>query len=176
MKAVYETPRVSFEAFAANNAVSACAIAPNSFDCVNHGNQYSDAHHSYQGDCDEPQNVVANILGLSGCSNNAGFADLVRQDKGYEKDTDITTDDVFGLGFALAGNPHVLDSTKEPSQQGQSLLGWLYITLNGDGYNTEGWSRWWPWGETGYRLDYFGQYGWKAWLTPLFGTKATSGA
>ena len=177
MKAVYETPKVSFEAFMANNAVSACAIAPNSYDCVMHGNFADDGHSSFDGDCSEPSNVVANILGLSGCNNNAGFADLVRDDQGYEDDNDITTDNVIGLGGTLSTDPHVLKSTKEPSpQQGQSLLGWLYITRTGDGYNTEGWDRGWLWGDVGYRLHYIGQRSWSAWLAPLFGTKATSGA
>lgn len=179
MKAVYETPKVGFETFMANNAVSACAIAPDSYDCVMHGSSVDDGHSRIDGDCSEPSNVVANILGLSNCNNNAGFADLVRDDQGYEDDNGITTDNVRGLSYGLGSSTSIMNSTKEPERQGQSLLGWLYITRNDEGYNTQGWGRYWL--EYGYRFDYnylgpLGKPGWSAWLAPLFGTKATSGA
>ena len=173
MKAVYEMPKVSFEAFMANNAVlSACDYK---FDCVRHGNKkiydgYGEGK-DWVEDCEPGSTVVANILGMSGCTDYAGFAVL-----------DDKKDDIQGWDLSVAGldddiyddnNKHIMESTYG---QGQGLLGWLYITLSGGKYSQTGWEidkenkkNWLDFDD-----DDLGK-GWHAWLTPVFSVKSTSG-
>ena len=180
MKAVYEMPQVSFEAFMANNAVSACGYK---FDCVTDGDAWNDlhwvgdSHNAHLEDCEPAATVVANVLGMSGCTNNAGFADLVGF--GYENDTPDRTDNVVGLGAGLGNSDDVMYSTKV-GEEGQTLMGWLYITLTG-GRNSKYTS------ENGYgwyknkNLLCFNRNssnlkeGWHAWLAPVYSVLSTSG-
>lgn len=171
MKAVYEMPKVSFEAFMANNAVSACGYK---FDCVRHGNKknydgYED-HDVQVSDCEPGSTVVANILGMSGCTDYAGFAVL-----------DDQKDNIEGWNFSVAGldddlhddNKHIMKSTYG---QGPGLLGWLYITLSGGKYSQTGWET-----DTENKKNWLDfddddlKNGWHAWLTPVFSVKSTSG-
>ena len=172
MKAVYEMPKVSCEAFMANNAVSTCVITPTLFDCVNHGNRTDDIYK--EEDCEPAGNVVANVLGMSGCSYNAGFADLVDK-KSNGNDTQTTTDNVWGLSDGLKNDQNIMNSTTNPVlQQGQSLLGWLYITFVGGSYKT-GKDSGWKISDNKLRFKADSWDGlWDAWITPLLGTKSTS--
>lgn len=159
MKAVYETPRVSFEAFAANNAVSVCAKTPTSFDCVYHG--------ALEGDWDrrdEPENVIASVLGFTDCTNNAYFADWTWIDWDgnlHGEDTD-PKDNVRGLSDNLFKNYKIEYGTKQPSG---NFLGWLYISLSGDKkYDNSGWSV-----DKNHDLDFnYSASIEHAWLTPLY--------
>lgn len=144
MKAVYETPRVSFEAFAANNAVSACR---GKYDCVlgngkwDPGEKLGQDQHDQQ--WDKPSiNVVASSAGFSNCSINAGFADYVNGDWGEDSvglddptEDNITQSSVIGVQYS--GNTGAMGNNK-------NFMGWLYISLlNNEGknqYSTAGWS------------------------------------
>lgn len=184
MKAAYETPKVSFEAFMANNAVSVCVQKPSSFDCVMHGDKNNDGYDLDFGfkvpNCEPSGNVVSKALGMSGCTAYAGFADLVGN--GHADDNDNWKDDVSGLSHSLLNDENIMNSTTGYDQQtkkyDQDLLGWLYITFSPDSsdssrYTTNGWNT-----GSGY-LSFIKKEaqvsGWHAWLAPLFGTKATSG-
>ena len=165
MKAVYETPRVSFEAFAANNAVSVCAQAPTSYDCIMHGDRHAEDI------SDEPKNVVSTAMGLGGCEHNAFFADYTLNIYGsvIGDNNDDASDNVSGLGSGVWGNEHLFSETTRPYWK--DFLGWLYISVTGneesESYSDAGWGK-----------DQYNQltfYAGKdsnikhAWLTPLFG-------
>ena len=178
MKAVYEMPKVSFEAFMANNAVSACGYK---FDCVRHGNKknydgYKD-HGVQVSDC-EPTSVISTYLGMGGCTNNAGFAVL------NGKQNSITggqTWVVTGLDDDIhdEDNAHIMESTY--GKNNTNLLGWLFISLTGTNgeYNTSGWHVNDDDDDDDGTLDFKKPKsmldGWHAWLTPVFKGTSTSG-
>lgn len=176
MKAVYEMPKVSFEAFMADNAVmSACGYK---FDCVRHGDEDDDDYelNEIEVDCEPDPNakVVANVLGMSGCNNNAGFADLVNRN--HANDTAIWDDNVWGLSKGLNEDDDIMNSTKW-EKKGQSFLGWLYITFKGGEYSTAGWGTVNKDGKSFLNFKKGDGWGdnWHAWLTPIFSVKSTSG-
>ncbi|MCI7703107.1 MAG: hypothetical protein MSP08_02060 [Clostridiales bacterium] len=167
MKAVYEMPKVSFEAFMANNAVSACGDVNKNviFDCVM-GNKKN---------CNSLDNVFATVLGINFCSGmkQAGFAD-------YSQKTE-TAVDLDGWDDKHTSNNNNLiwntnnDTVDVNSKDG--FLGWLYIGVEKD----DG------------KLEYEDDNGWKysedkglrfddddddvkhAWLAPVYSVLSTSG-
>lgn len=174
MKAVYEMPKVSFEAFMANNAVSACGYT---FDCVKHGNDESyDGYGKGEGHVEncEPTSVISTYLGMGSCTNNAGFAVL------NDKQNSITggqTWVVTGLDDDIHDddNDHIMESTY--GENNTNLLGWLFISLTGKNgeYNTSGWHVNDDDGTLDFKKPKKMFDGWHAWLTPVFSAKSTSG-
>lgn len=180
MKAVYEMPKVSFEAFMANSAVSACGdIERRAFDCVR-GDGFFDNH----GADDQPnvgpnQILTASTAGLNGCTVQAGFADYIDwQGKGEDSvglenpDSDNVTSS-WVLGNVDCGNTGSYANA-------DGFMGWLYITFTGGRngtYDTTGWSIGkdgdWSW----LNFSTNGLTGrWHAWLAPLFKSRGASGA
>lgn len=171
MKAVYEMPKVSFEAFMANNAVSACdGINTNvKFDCVM-GND---------SDCNSLSNVFATVLGFSFCSNEgmkqAGFANY-----SGKKNTAVS---LKGWDDNHTSNNDSLswDTEKDTVDviNKDGFLGWLYIGVEKDDDELEyKKSNGWKYGENkGLRFDDDDDDDdlMHAWLAPLFSTKGSSG-
>ena len=175
MKAVYETPRVSFEAFAANNAVSACR---GSFDCVmGDGLTMPWEDKDDHGKEDQPDltNVLASSVGFNNCSTQAGFADYINYGAGDNSanDTETTNDNITNY---LVNGPFwmdVSDAYSERNARKDSFMGWLYISLTGNGYSTTGWKL--VPTRQGKKLSFtYSNSIWHAWLAPVFRTEAAS--
>ena len=173
MKAVYEMPKVSFEAFMADNAVmSACGYK---FDCVKHGDNKKDDSYKRK-DC-EPTSVISTYLGMGGCTNNAGFAVL------NDKQNSITGGQTFvvtGLDDDVHDDDYIMESTYGKNKT--NLLGWLFISLTGTNgeYNTSGWhvnddDDDDDDGTLDFKKPDSMFDGWHAWLTPVFRGTSTSG-
>lgn len=169
MKAVYEMPKVSVEAFMANNAVAVC------------GNFKWDNVEDKKWNDDFPSGpVLSNAIGINNCTWNAGFADCSGFTKLDEND-DITQSEVtFNT------------KDKEHSNQNHDLLvwttstvdivtnlkamfkGWLYFS-EGKGENKGKYGTW------GWSINE-GQLSYKetdkvcedAWLAPVFTSNGTS--
>lgn len=135
MKAVYEMPRVNFEAFAANNAISSCTQANKNveFDCIMGG--HSDNTH-----------VLSSAIGVEGCKLNASFADYKNQTESTSDDITDTTVNGWGNGHSnyndyieFSRNPKTVD-VKEAYQS--SFIGWLYVSSSSGftGSSITGWS------------------------------------
>ena len=175
MKAVYETPRVSFEAFAANNAVSACR---GSFDCVlGDGKNMPWEDYDNHGKEDQPDftRVLASSVGFNNCSTQAGFADYVNYGAGDNSanDTETTDDNITNWYVNGPYGMDVSDAYSERNARKDSFMGWLYISLTGNGYSTDGWG--FVKTRYGKKLDFKPNTSiWHAWLAPVFRTKATS--
>lgn len=173
MKAVYEMPKVSFEAFMANNAVSACGYT---FDCVKHEDIYGKHDKQHE---DVSPSYVATFLGFNGCKQNAGFADYV---EGYGQnfsgaDTRDPNDDIRSSAISFWGDDHTTKNgnlvtwTENEDRYGNDyttvdvtttdgFMGWLYI---GGSFSTISGQNW------------FWQTAKHSWLAPLFSTKSSSG-
>ena len=183
MKAVYEMPKVSFEAFMANSAVSSCGTVTGAFDCVLGDGIKDGWFDDNHGANDQPnvgpnQSLMASTAGLNGCTIQAGFADYVNgQGQGEDSvglidpaSDNITTSTVIGVDYT--GGTSSLAGT-------DGFMGWLYITFTGGkngSYNTTGWNV----NKTNYGSWLsFSSWGFNqkahAWLAPLFSAKSTSG-
>ncbi|MGN0773656.1 MAG: hypothetical protein ACI4MP_07680 [Candidatus Ventricola sp.] len=130
MKAVYEMPRVSFEAFMANEAVSSCGDANTQviFDCLKGGQKDS-------------AKVLSSALGVTCTNYDAGFADYVTMVDGKLEGNDTLTEDdnitssqvgyvnknhsTFSDYLQWNNNNHTVDIKAEYKS---SFLGWLFIS------------------------------------------------
>lgn len=175
MKAVYETPRVSFEAFAANNAVSVCGWETPEFDCVlGDGVRHDDKH----GNSDVPYkslNLISSSLLTNTCSVNAGFADYVNGDWTEDSVGNSSGDNITNT--QVSGNINVRWNTGEitKNDSNHSFMGWLYLSFvdsnkhPGWAYDTTGWKI------QNNRLSFHNQKKIRhAWLAPLFGSRGSS--
>ena len=170
MKAVYEMPKVSFEAFMANNAVAVC------------GNFLWDNVEDDDWDDDFPDSddgsVLASAIGINGCRWNAGFADYSDFTKLDEND-DITQSKVtFNTDEHSNQNNGLLDWTTGAVDIAQNLIatfkGWLYFS-EGKGKHKDQYGTW-GWSPAGGKLSYKQKEGVcdDAWLAPVFTSNGTS--
>lgn len=169
MKAVYEMPKVSFEAFMANNAVSACGDVNTNviFDCVM----------GKKDKCNSLNNVFATVLGFSFCTasgmKQAGFAD-------YSQKTE-TAVDLDGWKDKHTSNNDSLSWDTEKDKvdviNKDGFLGWLYIGVEEDDGKLEYEDdNGWKYSENkGLRFDDDDDDVKHAWLAPVYSVLSTSG-
>ena len=179
MKAVYEMPKVSFEAFMANNAVSSCGWSQPKFDCVlGEGKEFGDFHGDRWNDSPESGNVFSSSITGRNCGINAGFADYVNGDwkeDSFQNDPgdNISNTQVNGTIFVDFDTANITDGDTN-----NSFMGWLYVTqwVSYDRgnltyhYDTKGWNT------NNNQLNFTNPRKIiHAWLAPLFSAKSTSG-
>lgn len=161
MKAVYEMPKVSFEAFMANDAVSACkGVKSLEFTCVE--KTVNDKKHNSH--TQVFNNIVSWSLIQNGCTNNVGFADYVKGGQGEDSWDGRRSDNV-----STSYVDDVPDALNTGAMQNQSgFMGWLYFSQNKN--NQTVFDSWELENENGNRqLDYDNEGGiLHAWLAPLF--------
>lgn len=173
MKAVYETPRVSFEAFAANDAISACIDANPKFDCV------------MDSSCDATKRYFAYALGIDFCKNKASF---LANFADYAGITDSTNDNISTSKVDLSdsigydghtsnnGDALVWTSDSVDVKNKDGFLGWLYLGKKGNSHYSHNYG----WEIDNNQLEFEDSDAnsrWDlthAWLAPLFRTKASS--
>ena len=161
MKAVYEMPKVSFEAFMANNAVSACnGVNSLKFTCVEekvNGEEHQSHTQTFN-------NVVSWSLVENGCTQNVGFADYVSDGKG-EDSWDLRTSDNVSTSFV--DDVEAIETGAMQNQQG--FMGWLYFVTGQSKKPTWTIEEYGKDEIKGHRLDYDDEKGiLHAWLAPLF--------
>ena len=167
MKAAYEMPKVSFEAFMANNAVAVCGnfvwdnVEDDDWDDFPHGEK----------------NILSSAIGISGCDWNAGFADYSNFTKLDENDNitysqvTFNTDDHTNRNNNLRWGNRVVNVA-------QNLLntfkGWLYFS-EGKGEHEDQYGIW-GWSTAGGNLSYTETEDLcdDAWLAPVFTSNGTS--
>lgn len=173
MKAVYETPRVSFEAFAANNAISACIDPNTKFDCV------------MDSSCNDINRYFASALGINFCKNKtslsasfADYADITKTPNDNISTSMVDISDSIGYdghtnnnGDALVWTDYSVDVKNK-----DGFLGWLYLGCEGNSHygKKKGWEiddkqLEYKDSDANSKLDLT-----HAWLAPVFRTKATS--
>ena len=172
MKAAYEMPKVSFEAFMANNAVAVC------------GNFVWDNVEDKDWDDDFPDSddgsVLASAIGINGCRWNAGFADYSNFTK-LDKNDDITDSQVtFNTDEHSNQNDGLLDWTTTGAVDIvqkfiATFKGWLYFS-EGKGEENKNKYGIWGWSITDGKLSYKKKGGVcdDAWLAPVFTSNGTS--
>ena len=170
MKAVYEMPKVSFEAFMANNAVAVC------------GNFMWDNVEDDEWDdfpSGEKGNVLSSAIGISGCDWNAGFAD-------YSNFTKLNPNDNIAnseVSFINTDGEHTernenLTWGTQVVNVAKNLLstfkGWLYFSEGEEDY--DGQYGTWGWSTAGGNLSYTKTEDLcdDAWLAPVFTSNGTS--
>lgn len=163
MKAVYEMPKVSFEAFMANDAVSACkGVKSLEFTCVE--KEVKDENHVSH--TDVFHNIVSLSLIQNGCTSNVRFADYVSGGQG--EDSWYPDDRKYGdnVSTSFVDDVDAFDTRTMQSQSG--FMGWLYFSQNTDSNTT--FKSWELENEDGERrLDYDDKGKiLHAWLAPLF--------
>lgn len=142
MKAVYEMPRVSFEAFAAENAVATGCGANTEllFDCL-------------KGPETDTTSVLSDAIQIKSCSVQAGFADYNGQTTTDTEKDDISSAIITGdfsknysknaaeyLEWTLSDETGK-DKVAVKQSFLDSFLGWLYIGSNGrNNKGTFGWT------------------------------------
>lgn len=164
MKAVYEMPKVSFEAFMANNAVSACkGVNSLEFTCVE--KKVDDKKHKSH--TDVFHNIVSLSLIQNGCTSNVGFADYVSDGKG--EDSWYPDDRKYGdnVSTSFVDDVDAFDTRTMQSQSG--FMGWLYFVTGHSDEPTWTIEEYGKDKNKGHRLDYDDEDGiLHAWLAPLF--------
>ena len=162
MKAVYEMPKVSFEAFMANDAVSACkGVKSLEFTCVE--KEVKDENHVSH--TDVFHNIVSLSLIQNGCTSNVRFADYVSGGQG-EDSWNKTTDDNISTSSVDGVSTNRLDTEAMKNQSG--FMGWLYFSQDTNRDTT--YKSWDLDDDDGEReLEYDNKGGiLHAWLAPLF--------
>lgn len=158
MKAVYEMPKVSFEAFMANDAVSACkGVKSLEFTCVESGKKHNLHTQVFN-------NIVSWSLIQNGCTNNVGFADYVNGEQG-EDSWDSRKSDNVSTSY-VDDVPDALNTGERQNQSG--FMGWLYFSQNKNDHTVfDSWEL--EDEDENWRLDYDNEKGiLHAWLAPLF--------
>lgn len=168
MKAVYEMPKVSVEAFMANNAVAVCGnFVWDNLDDHKWNDDFPSGHNN---------NVLSNAIGINGCRWNAGFADYSKftkldEDNITESQVKFNTDKHSNHNNDLSWDDHIVGVA-------QNLLatfkGWLYFS-EGEGDNDDSYGIW-GWSTHGGQLSYTKEDDVcdDAWLAPVFTKNGTS--